>query len=211
MSTTIITRNVRLSFDKNLFEPKEAPEGKKVGKRTCNVICSADTTYAKMVDGKKVAITREGLKEIVEAEMKAKFHKVPAKYEDWATRKNDEANSQQTGERFKGYEDDSQIYFSPSRYEDQGFPIFVRRDGSVINPETADGMAECKRLFYAGAFVSAKMNIAAFEVNEKGVTKRGATSYLEALQFLKDGERFSGGSANAEGFDAEEEDEDDDI
>jgi hypothetical protein len=64
-------------------------------------------------------------------------------------------------------------------------------------------------LVYAGCYVNAKVNLAADETKEDNVTKRGVTTFLEALQFVRDGDKFGGGSANADGFDAVEEVDDD--
>jgi hypothetical protein len=211
MPITIIAKNVRLSFDKNLFDPTES-KGKKPGKRTVNAICSDLTTFLKLQDGKKIAFKQDDFDEIIKDALKQKFAgKAPAKFENWAVRKNTEANNQQSGERFKGYEDDNGIYFSPSRYADQGYPAFVRKDGSVINMATEDGVAEARRRFYGGCYVAIKLNIAAFQVKEDNVTKNGVTAYLEALQFLSDGERFGGGDASADGFESEGSDEEDDL
>lgn len=203
MPATIIIKNGRLSFDKYLFEPNAK------GKRTVNVIATPDTSYVHLTEGQKVPVKgNAALQAIIEEVLKAKFSgKIPPKYENWAIRKNADANSAETGERYKGYEDDNGIYFSPSRY--QGYPAFVRPNGQVIDIASANGLEEAKALFYAGCYVNVKVNIAAFETKEDGVTKRGVTTFLEALQFARDGERFSGGSANADGFDAVEDDNDD--
>jgi hypothetical protein len=200
MSATIIINNARLSFDKNLFEPN------KKDKRTCNLITSDETTYFLLADGKKTPIKGEaGLLAVIEGELKAKFNgKVPPKYENWAIRRNTDANSAESGERYKGYEDDKGIYFSPSRFAKQGYPAFVRQTNQPIDLTSANGLDEARNLFYGGCYVNAKINLAAFETKEDGVTKRGVTTFLEALQFVRDGERFGGGSATAEGFDAVE-------
>lgn len=207
-SATVIIRNGRLSFDKFLFEPNEKK------KHSVNVIAGEDTTFSRLKKEEgRVPIKREDLIKVLEEVLKAKFTKLPAKYENWAVRKNSEANHQQSGERFKGYEGDDGIYFSPSRYAKEGkvdLPTFVRKDGSVINTKEPDGLEEAKRLFYAGCYVSAKLNFAAYEVNEGGVTKRGVTTYLEALQFLNHGEPFRGSDSNADGFDNEGDDEGED-
>lgn len=207
MPSTLIIRNARLSFDKNLFEPTEQ-KGKKPGKRSCNLICSDDTQFFLFEGGKKTPLKRADLTKVIEDVLKAKFGgKVPPKYENWAVRENTASVSATTGERHKGYEDDNGIYFSPSRYEDQGFPAFARPDGSPINMVQADGVAEALRTFYGGCYVSAKITIGAYETKEEGMIKRGVTSYLEALQFLRSGERFGKGAATADGFDAEEPEE----
>lgn len=204
MPITTIVRNARLSFDKNLFDPTEK-KGKKPGKRSCNLICSEDTSFFKLVDRQKVPVKPEDLTKLFEDALKQKFSgKVPPKYENWANRPNEKGSSATTGERYKGYEDDKGFYFAPSRNEDNGFPAFVRLDGSVINVLTDDGLAEARRLFYGGCYVTAKINVAAYETKEDNITKRGVTTYLEGLQFLRHGERFGGGEANAEGFEAEE-------
>ena len=209
MSQIVIINNARLSFDKNLFEPN------KKDKRTCNLITSDETTYFLLADGKKTPIKGEaGLIAIIEGELKAKFNgKVPPKYENWAIRRNSDANSAESGERYKGYEDDKGIYFSPSRFAKQGYPAFVRPSNQPIDLTSANGLDEAQNLFYGGCYVNAKLNLAAFETKEDGVTKRGVTTFLEALQFVRDGERFGGGSATAEGFDAVEqaEEEDNDL
>jgi hypothetical protein len=212
MPITIIAKNARLSFDKNLFDPTESKGPKKPGKRTVCAICSDDSTFVKLVEGKKVPFEQKDFDAIITEVLKQKFAgKAPAKFENWAIRKNTDANNQQTGERFKGYEDDGGIYFSPSRYADQGYPAFVRRDGSLINMTTEDGVAEARRLFYGGCYVNIKLNLAAFQVKEDNVTKNGVTSYLEAVQFLRDGERFGGGDASADGFESEGDDSDDGL
>lgn len=212
MPATIIINNARLSFDKNLFEPN------KKEKRSCNIILLPDTQFFELIqDDKNPSVKRkvqikgvEGLDAIIADVLKAKFNgKVPAKFENWAVRANTDAVSTTTGERYTGYEDDDGKYMSPSRYAKQGYPAFVRQGGQVIDLTTANGLGEAMALFYAGCFVNAKVNLAAYETKEDNVTKRGVTTFLEALQFLRDGDKFGGGSANADGFDAVEEEDDD--
>ncbi len=206
MSTTLLIKNARLSFDKNLFVPTEKKNGKP-GKRNCNLICSADTEIYILDGGKKTKVKREDLKsKVIDEALKKKFGgKVPAKYEDWAFRDNTNSVSATTGERHKGYEDDNGFYLSPSRIEDQGPPAFARKDGTQIKVLEAAGWEEALRSFYGGCYVNAKVVIGAFEAKEDNMVKRGVTSYLEALQFLRAGERFGGGEANTEGFESEEE------
>lgn len=207
MPTTLIITNGRLSFDKNLFEPSDA-KLKKSGKFSCNIIASDETTFAILTkDRGKVVVARKDLDKVLQDVLKEKFNKVPAKWENWATRENTAAVNATSGDRYKGYEDDNGIYFSPSRYADQGHPSYVRRDRTILNGNNPDDLAEAKRLFYGGCYINAKINIAAFEVKEDNVTKRGVTSFLEAVQFLRDGDKFGGGSANADGFDAVDEDD----
>ncbi len=206
MSATIIIDNCRLSFAKNLFEPN------KKGKRTCNGICNSETKFFRLVEGKKVPIKgREGLQKVIEEVLAAKFGgKTPPKYENWVVRNNTDAVSQETGERYDGYEDDNGFYVAPSRKE--GNAIFVRPNGTVIEL-TEKGLLEARALFQAGDYVNLKINIAAFEVKEEGMTKRGVSSFLEGLQYLREGTKFGGSSSDASGFEpvAEEEEEDEDI
>ncbi len=206
MPATIIINTARLSFDKNLFEPN------KKEKRSCNLILLPETKFFLLAEGKKTPIKGvEGLDAIIADVLKAKFNgKVPAKFENWAVRANTDAVSTTTGERYTGYEDDDGKYMSPSRYDKQGYPAFVRQTGQPIDLTTANGLGEAMALFYAGCYVNAKVNLAAYETKEDNVTKRGVTTFLEALQFLRDGDKFGGGSANADGFDAVE-DADDDL
>lgn len=205
MATTIIIDNCRLSFAKNLFDPN------KKGKRTCNGICNSETKFYRLAEGKKTLIKgKGGLQKVIEEVLAAKFGgKAPAKYENWAVRPNTDAVSQESGERYVGYEDDNGFYVAPSRKEDQGFPGFVRPNGQMIEM-TEKGCLEARAMFQAGDYVNLKVNIAAFEVKEDGMTKRGVSSFLEALQYLREGEKFGGGSSDASGFDpvAESEDED---
>ena len=205
MSTVLILRNARLSFDKNLFVPTDKKNGRS-GKRNCNLICSADTEIFVFDAGKKTPITRADLqKKVIDEALKKKFGgKVPAKYENWAFRENTNSVSATTGERHKGYEDDDGYYLSPSRIEDQGLPAFARKDGSPIKVLEAAGYEEALRSFYGGCYVTAKVVIGAFEAKEDNMIKRGVTAYLEALQFLRAGERFGGGEANTSGFEDEE-------
>jgi hypothetical protein len=215
MSITLITRNVRLSFDKNLFDASEPKVGKKFGKRNCNGIIGSDSQIYRMVGGQKKLITFDELGDVVTDALKEKFNgNVPAKFEDWAFRKNTEMVSSKTGERHSGYEDDNGVYVAPSRMEDQGYPLFLRRDGSVLNPDgefSEKSMAEAQALFYAGCYVTLKITVGAYETTEKNVTKRGVTTYLEAVQFLSKGEPFGRGAASAEGLEAEPEELEDDI
>lgn len=207
MSKTIIANRVELSFDKNLFVPKLNEEnGTK--KRSCNFIETKDTKFVLLQDGNKKPFPKAKLTEVVEQELKDKFAgKVPPKFKNWAVRANTDAVSQKTGERFEGYEQDDGIHFSPSRFEDQGYPAFVRKDGSLIPMDTEDGLAEAKRLFKSGAIVNAKINIGAFDHAKSG---KGVSSYLEAIQFFDEGTpRGSGGAASADGFDVIEDDGDD--
>ena len=198
MSITTIINDARLSFDKNLFDAN------KKGKTGCNIIASDATRYVRREEGKSVPIKQSDLQSIVEEVLKQKFNgKVPAKFENWAVRKNVDSCSQTTGERFSGYEDNNGIYFAPGRYK--GTATFVRKDGSIINLSVPAEEEEARKLFYAGCYCNFKVNFAAYETQEDGVTKRGVTTYLEAVQFLRHGEPFSGGSANADGFDAIEE------
>lgn len=204
MSITLLTNNVRLSFTKNLFKPSEKK------KRSCNLVCSDDTRFFRLENGVPKSIARKDIDTVIQDVLKEKFHgKVPAKFENWAVRSCANANNTNTGERYDGYGDDKAIYFAPSRYEDQGMPAFVRRNGTTIPTTNAEGIAEAEGLFYAGCYIFAKINVAAYETKEDGVTKRGVTTYLEGLQFYKDGERFGGGAADATGFvDLTEDDED---
>lgn len=204
MSATLILNNVRLSYTKNLFEPTEK------GKRTCNVICSDKTRFFRLVGGTPKKISREQLDDVLKEVLKEKFNgKVPAKFENWAVRSCADANNSSTGERYGGYEDDDAIYFAPSRFAKQGYPAFVRRNGQQISMVDEKGVEEATGLFYAGCYVCAKINIAAYETKEDGVTKRGVTSFLEGLQFYDKGETFGGGAADATGFvDLTEDDED---
>lgn len=207
MSKTIIASRVELSFDKNLFEPKVNEEnGTK--KRQCNFIETGDTKFVLLQDGNKKPFPKAKLTEVVEQELKDKFAgKVPPKFKNWAIRPNTDSVSQKTGERFEGYEDDEGIHFSPSRFENQGYPAFVRKDGSVIPMDTEDGVAEAKRLFKAGAIVNAKINIGAFDIPKVG---KGVSSYMEAIQFVDEGTpRGGSGAASADGFDVIEDDGDD--
>lgn len=209
MSTTLIIRNARLSFDKNLINPTEK-KNNKPGKRSCKLICSGETQFFILKDGKKTPVAREGLTGVIEGVLKEKFGgKVPAKYENWAVRENTNSVSATTGERHKGYEDDAGCYFSPSRIEEQGFPAFCRKDGTQIPVLQQDGLSEALRTFYGGCYVTAKVVIGAYEAKEDNMIKRGATSYLEGLQFLKVGERFGGGEANPEGFEDESDTDED--
>lgn len=211
--STLIIKNARLSFDKNLVTPTE-PKGNKPAKRACNLIISDDTEFSLLEEGSKARpVKREDLTGVLESVLKAKFNgKVPAKWENWAVRQNTSAANAETGERYKGYEDDKGIYFSPTRFVDHGYPAYVRRDKTLLDPEKPGDLAEIKKLFYGGCYVNSKVNIGAYETKEDGVTKRGVTTYLEAIQHFAHGDKFGGGSANAEGFDALEdiEDEEDD-
>lgn len=207
MATTLIIENCRLSFAKNLFDPN------KKGKRTCNGICNSETKFFRLVEGKKVPVKgKEGLQKLVEEVLAAKFGgKTPPKYENWAFRPNVNAVHSETGERYDGYEDDAGFYVSPGRYETQGYPAFVRPNGQMIEM-TEKGSLEARALFQAGDYVNLKVNLAAFEVKEDGMTKRGVSSFLEALQYAREGTKFGGGSTDASGFDpVVEDDEDDDI
>jgi hypothetical protein len=200
--STLIIKNARLSFDKNLVTPTE-PKGNKPPKRSCNLIVSDDTQFALLEDGKSKPIKREDLQGVLESVLKAKFNgKVPAKWENWAVRENSTAVNASSGERYSGYEDDKGIYFAPTRFVDHGPPAYVRRDKSLMDSEKPADLAEIKRLLYGGCYVNAKINIGAYETKEDGVTKRGVTTYLEAVQHFNHGEKFGGGSANNDGFEA---------
>jgi len=201
MPATLLVKNARLSFDKNLFTPS------KKGKYTTNIIVSDQTEFVRLIGGKKVAIKRADLQSILDEVLKEKFKKLPAKYENWAIRKNVNANSADSGERYDGYQDDDGIYFAPGRAA-KNRPAFVRRDGSQINTTSEDGLAEAMRTFYGGCYVAAKINLGAYETTEDGVSKRGVTSFLEGLQFYRDGERFSKSEATTEGFESVPEDND---
>jgi len=207
MPTTLLINNARLSFDKNLTKASDPKKGKEYGKFSCNFICSDETTFAILKDGKKIPVPAKDLNKVLEDVLKEKFNKVPAKWENWALRKNDQAVNATSGERYKGYEDDKGFYLAPTRFEDQGYPAYVRRDRTVLIGTKPDDLAEAKRLFYGGCYVNGKVNLAAFEVKEDGVTKRGVSSYLEAVQFLRNGEKFGGGAADADGFDELDEEE----
>lgn len=209
MATTIIIDNCRLSFAKNLFDPN------KKDKRTCNGICNSETKFFRLAEGKKTPVKgKDGLQKLVEEVLAAKFGgKAPSKYENWAFRPNVDAVHSETGERYDGYEDDNGFYVSPSRKKDQGFPGFVRPNGQMIEMNEK-GLLEARSLFQAGDYVNLKVNIAAFEVKEDGMTKRGVSCFLEALQYVREGAKFGGGSSDASGFDPvaeEESDEDEDI
>lgn len=201
MSKTLIAKNVELSFSKKLFEPQN-------GKRSCNLIETPESGFVVLGEG---AIKKGDLTGLVESVLKAKFDGVvPPKAKNWVIRSNKDAVSMTTSERYSGYEDDKGIYFSPSRFEDQGPPAFVRRDGSVINTETADGLAEAKRLFRPGAIVNGKINVVAFDAVDKETKakSRGATTFLEALQFMSEGTQRGAAAPSAEGFDVIEDSED---
>lgn len=209
MSTTLIIRNGRLSFDKNLLDPdiKKKSDGKEVAKYTCNVIVGPDTEVFVLEPAGKRKVDRAGLAKLCEAALKEKFNgKVPPKYDNWAVRSNENAVSATTGDRFTGYEDDDGFYFSPSTYNRP--PGFFRRDLTPLDLEKPSDLAEARQLFYGGCYCDFKLNLGAFEAKENGAISRGVTTYLESVRFLKHGEPFGSAKPTAEGFD-ELPDEDD--
>lgn len=203
-SITLFIQNARLSFDKNLFVANEKD------KRSCNIIAQPESKLFRLEGGKKTPVDRKGLDEIIQEVLKTRFTKVPAKFENWAVRENTTANNQQSGDRFVGYEDDNGFYFAPSRYEKNGPPAFLRRDGTLMNMRIPAEAEEAMLMFYGGCYCDFKINIAAYETKEDNVTKRGVTTFLEGLQFRKAGDRFGASAANGEGFEALPEDEEDD-
>jgi len=211
MAITIIAKNVRASFTKNLITPSE-PQGKKPGKYSVNGIFDDKSKIIHLTEGKKVPVSIDNRDSLVELALKQKFNgKVPPKWENWVFRSNEQSVSATTGERWAGYEDDNGFYVSPTSSVKPGSPppIFVRKDGSIIDVSSTHGMAEAQRLFYPGCRVNIKINIGAYEHKDEGVTKRGATTYLEAIQFAGDDEPLTSSSSNADGFDDESTDEDD--
>jgi hypothetical protein len=210
MAITAIIKNCRASFTKNLVSPSEA-KGNKPGKYSVNGILDSKSQIIHLNEGKRVPVALEDRNSLVELALKQKFNgKVPPKWDDWAFRKNTNSVSATTGERWAGYEDDNGLYVSPSRTAKVGDapPLFVRKDGSLIDISTTQGMAEASRLFYAGCRVNLKINIGAYEAKEDNVTKRGVTTFLEAIQFAGNDEPLTASATTAEGFEDESDDND---
>ena len=211
MAITLIIKDVRLSFAQNLVTPSDPQKGKQFGKHSTNLIAGKDPTIIRINrDRTKLKIARKDLTSVIEEVLKEKFNgKVPGKYENWVVRDNSQAVSTKTGDRHDGYEDDEGFYLSPSRIADpkMGPPAFVRRDNSILDIEKPNDLAEALRLFQSGNYVTAKINIGAYEFSEDGVTKRGVTSYLEGVQYLREGEKFGAGASSADGFEAEEDED----
>lgn len=64
---------------------------------------------------------------------------------------------------------------------------------------------DIEETFYPGCYVRAQLNFKGYDYNGK----KGITAYLNAVQFVKDGEPLGEARASADDFDAYDDDEDD--
>lgn len=85
--------------------------------------------------------------------------------------------------RWDGYED--KWYFTAARPETQGPPIIIDRGRQKLEPGS--------RIPYAGCYVNAKIRLYAQDYD--GIKRVNAS--LEIVQFVKDGEPFGAGEADA--------------
>jgi len=113
--------------------------------------------------------------------------------------------------KFQGYP--GHYYITPKTGEDK--PPVVVGPAPKTNPADANGVFD-RRKIYAGAIIKLNVTPKAYtmtdelivekadgsRVKEK-VEKKGITLYLNAVQFVRDSERFGGGDDQTGGFDDE--------
>lgn len=193
----LLVKNGIASFMDNIVIPNTK------GAVQANIIADKDTKFVLIDGGSKKEVDVAGIEAACVKVMKEKNGgKLPPNFKNYVIRSNKERNSQETGERWEGYEDDNGIHFCAScnvsgpkgsypNYVDQQGNPFAKDTKQKGKPVDVDGVSA---LFYSGARVTTSLNISAYDVKDKetGVRSKGVTCYLNGIKFVKDGTPLGG-------------------
>ncbi len=199
----LLVKNVRLSFH-DLEKAKKFEQDDEYGKFNVTTLASDETTIRlKNADGKVVNTSHRKIDKVIEQVVKEKFNgKVPPKLKNWVYCSADgnhgsrEAFVDSDGNYYDGA-DENTFIISATKREDLLHKIgkshvdCYDQKRNKIDPKT----------FYSGCYVNLSIDIYAM----KGKKTDSVQASLEAIQFLRDGERLGAAPADtSDDFDEEE-------
>jgi hypothetical protein len=160
-------QNVRICFAQGLFNARALDDGKKP-KFSCQfIIPKADKAQIQKVEAAIKAVAKEKWAAKADAAL--------------ASIKGTDFLCLRDGERFPDREELQDATFVAASNARR--PMVIDRDKSPLTE--ADGKP------YSGCFVNIKLDVYAYEMKEKNMTKKMVCATLLGVQFVKDGDAFT--------------------